>query len=306
MVVAAAYVDARDRAARRQRAGHAGCCAAATAAVAVRRRLRRARPGRGGGRALSPQRERRHSPSRSPLGAVARLAGGQRGGRRWSAYEVVLVTTAAAPAGRPRARPLVAGRRDRSRRRARRAVGAGDAARAARARARRSDRCSSATDSAIATYVDEAGAAASASRTGRRARGHAGRRATASASPYWSTTAPCSRTRRSSRRSRPRRGMAVTNVRLQAEVVARAEQLAASRRRIVEAADAQRRRLQQRAHDGAERRLAAVAAEHVDGTGDRCRRGAAPASSLGSVEDQLAPRARRSSVSLPAASGRRR
>ena len=44
--------------------------------------------------------------------------------------------------------------------------------------------------------------------------------------------------------------LAVTNVRLQAEVLARAEQLAASRRRIVEAADAQRRRLQQRARRG--------------------------------------------------------
>ena len=55
--------------------------------------------------------------------------------------------------------------------------------------------------------------------------------------------------------------LALTNVRLQAEVVARAEQLAASRRRIVEAADAQRRRLQQELSDGAERRLAAVAAE---------------------------------------------
>ena len=47
--------------------------------------------------------------------------------------------------------------------------------------------------------------------------------------------------------------LAVTNVRLQAEVLARAEQLAASRRRIVEAADAQRRRLQQELSEGAER-----------------------------------------------------
>ena len=44
-------------------------------------------------------------------------------------------------------------------------------------------------------------------------------------------------------------------------MLARAEQLAASRRRIVEAADAQRRRLQRELSDGAERRLAAVAAE---------------------------------------------
>ena len=55
--------------------------------------------------------------------------------------------------------------------------------------------------------------------------------------------------------------LALTNVRLQAQVVARAEQLAASRRRIVEAADAQRRRLQQELSKGAERRLASVAAE---------------------------------------------
>ena len=41
------------------------------------------------------------------------------------------------------------------------------------------------------------------------------------------------------------------------------EQLAASRRRIVEAADAQRRRLERELHDGAEQRLAAVSA-HVE------------------------------------------
>jgi signal transduction histidine kinase len=54
--------------------------------------------------------------------------------------------------------------------------------------------------------------------------------------------------------------LAVTNVRLQAEVMARAEQLAASRQRIVEAADAQRRRLQQELSEGPERRLAEVTA----------------------------------------------
>jgi signal transduction histidine kinase len=55
--------------------------------------------------------------------------------------------------------------------------------------------------------------------------------------------------------------LALTNARLQAEVLARAEQLAASRRRIVEAADAQRRRLQRELGEGAEQRLSAVAAE---------------------------------------------
>ena len=57
--------------------------------------------------------------------------------------------------------------------------------------------------------------------------------------------------------------IAVSNVRLRAEVQSRVDQLAASRRRVVEAADAQRRRLQSELHEGAERRLAAVTA-HVD------------------------------------------
>jgi signal transduction histidine kinase len=56
--------------------------------------------------------------------------------------------------------------------------------------------------------------------------------------------------------------IAVGNVELQAEVHARVEQLAASRRRIVEAADAQRRQLERELHDGAVQRLAAVSA-HV-------------------------------------------
>ena len=47
--------------------------------------------------------------------------------------------------------------------------------------------------------------------------------------------------------------IAMGNVQLRAEVHARVEQLAASRRRIVEAADAQRRRLERELHDGAER-----------------------------------------------------
>ncbi len=55
--------------------------------------------------------------------------------------------------------------------------------------------------------------------------------------------------------------IAVTNVRLRSEVAARVEQLAASRRRIVEAADAQRGLLQRELQEGAERRLAAVAAQ---------------------------------------------
>jgi signal transduction histidine kinase len=52
--------------------------------------------------------------------------------------------------------------------------------------------------------------------------------------------------------------IAVANVRLQAQVHDRVEQVAASRRRIVEAADAQRGRLAGDLHEGAERRLATV------------------------------------------------
>jgi signal transduction histidine kinase len=54
--------------------------------------------------------------------------------------------------------------------------------------------------------------------------------------------------------------MAVANARLQADARARVLELAASRRRIVEAADAQRRRLERELSGGAERRLARVAA----------------------------------------------
>jgi len=53
--------------------------------------------------------------------------------------------------------------------------------------------------------------------------------------------------------------LAVVNARLQAEARERANELEASRRRIVEASDAQRRRLEQELRDGVERRLGAVA-----------------------------------------------
>jgi signal transduction histidine kinase len=52
--------------------------------------------------------------------------------------------------------------------------------------------------------------------------------------------------------------IAVSNARLQAEVRARVIELAASRRRIVEAADAQRRRLELELREGAEQRLTRV------------------------------------------------
>jgi len=53
-------------------------------------------------------------------------------------------------------------------------------------------------------------------------------------------------------------GVAVTNARLQAEVRARVSEVEASRRRIVQAGDAERRRLEGELRDGAERRLAHV------------------------------------------------
>jgi signal transduction histidine kinase len=53
--------------------------------------------------------------------------------------------------------------------------------------------------------------------------------------------------------------LAVANVRLQAEVRSRVAEVAASRRRIVQTADTQRRRLERRLRRGAEQRLARVA-----------------------------------------------
>lgn len=54
-------------------------------------------------------------------------------------------------------------------------------------------------------------------------------------------------------------GLALSNARLQAEVQARVAEVEASRRRIVEAADSQRRRLELKLRDGAEERLTRVA-----------------------------------------------
>jgi signal transduction histidine kinase len=50
-------------------------------------------------------------------------------------------------------------------------------------------------------------------------------------------------------------GMALEHARLQAEVQAQLEQVRASRARIVEAGDAERRRLERDLHDGAQQRL---------------------------------------------------
>jgi signal transduction histidine kinase len=55
--------------------------------------------------------------------------------------------------------------------------------------------------------------------------------------------------------------LAVTNVRLQADVAARLLEVAASRRRLVEASDVERRRLSEQLRAGAESRLAGVAGE---------------------------------------------
>jgi signal transduction histidine kinase len=61
--------------------------------------------------------------------------------------------------------------------------------------------------------------------------------------------------------------IAVSNVQLQSEIQERLEELKRSRRRIVEAGDAQRRRLERQLRDGAQARLEAVASilEHTPG-----------------------------------------
>ena len=78
--------------------------------------------------------------------------------------------------------------------------------------------------------------------------------------------------------------LAVSNARLQAEVRARVVELAASRRRLVEAADEQRRLLERELRDGAEQRLADVAASLAEA---RDEAGAPVAPQLGEVEDEL-------------------
>jgi signal transduction histidine kinase len=54
-------------------------------------------------------------------------------------------------------------------------------------------------------------------------------------------------------------GMAIVNERLQAEVRAQLEEVRASRQRIVEAGDAERRRVERNLHDGAQQRMVTLA-----------------------------------------------
>jgi signal transduction histidine kinase len=74
--------------------------------------------------------------------------------------------------------------------------------------------------------------------------------------------------------------IAVANARLQAEARARAEELEASRRRIVESADAQRRRLERELRRGAERRLEQVAALFAEARASAPPNGAAAIAAL--------------------------
>jgi signal transduction histidine kinase len=79
--------------------------------------------------------------------------------------------------------------------------------------------------------------------------------------------------------------LAAANARLQAEVQARVDELAASRRRLLEAGDEERRRLERRLHDGAEQRL-----EDIAGVVERVRAqasGPGAADHLGLVEADL-------------------
>jgi len=78
--------------------------------------------------------------------------------------------------------------------------------------------------------------------------------------------------------------IAVVNSRLQAEVVSQVDELEASRRRIVEAGDTERRRLEQELREGAERRLVAVETL-LDEAGDRAE--GALAVTLAETHEQL-------------------
>ena len=81
--------------------------------------------------------------------------------------------------------------------------------------------------------------------------------------------------------------LAAANARLQAEVRAQVAELSASRLRLVQAGDAERRRLEQRLHDSAERRLASLARELERSRGQP---GAAPdaAARIRRAEEHLA------------------
>jgi signal transduction histidine kinase len=70
-------------------------------------------------------------------------------------------------------------------------------------------------------------------------------------------------------------GLALDNARLHAEVRAQMEELRASRRRLVEAGDQERRRLERNLHDGAQQRLLAVSLllGELERAGDQARAG---------------------------------
>lgn len=83
-----------------------------------------------------------------------------------------------------------------------------------------------------------------------------------------------------------------SNARLQAEVQARVTELEASRRRVLEAGDEERRRLERRLHDGAERRLRDLAEvlrrNQMSSQGEGTKRGIARAEKqLGGTLDDL-------------------
>ena len=79
--------------------------------------------------------------------------------------------------------------------------------------------------------------------------------------------------------------LASANARLQAEVRAQVAELEASRRRLLEAGDAERRRLEERLSDGAARRLSLLARELADA---RTMAGPATAPAIEQAEQQLA------------------
>jgi signal transduction histidine kinase len=79
--------------------------------------------------------------------------------------------------------------------------------------------------------------------------------------------------------------LAAANARLRAEVQARVEELAASRRRILAAGDEERRRLERRLHEGAEARLRELAATLRRGRGSAS--GEQTRDQIARAEDQL-------------------
>ena len=116
-------------------------------------------------------------------------------------------------------------------------------------------------DSARDTFVDATGRRSSSCRRRQRARPSRRSNGTASLRPRSSTTQRCSTEPGLIASVASAMRLAVENDRLTAEVEAQLQEVRASRARIVEAGDRERRRVERDLHDGAQQRLVSLSLE---------------------------------------------